>query len=199
MGRGVHRDAQPPLALACKRQVETGRLVFHKVMYRTLLIDKTSVIPTHVAKDFTDLMNARYIDNKFSMSKIKYNDAGAINWSRSGVFVLAPPRPANHEGQWTYTKLIFNGGVVEKPLELGGLSITDRWSISENWSIKRATLVSPSKTLQFKKSLHDIFAGGAVFDQIWKSHNLQALCVEDTQDVAENPPPRRRGRGGGRG
>lgn len=45
-----------------------------------------------------------------------------------------------------------------------------------------------SKTFQFKKPLRDIFAGDAVFDQIWKSHNLQALCVEDTQDVAENPP-----------
>lgn len=101
-------------------------------MYSVLLVDKTSVIPTHNVKDFTDLVEIRYNENKFSMSKLKSSDADVINWSTSGVFVLAPPKPANHEGDWKLTKLVFNGGTTEKLVELDGLSITDKWNIVDN-------------------------------------------------------------------
>lgn len=55
LGGGVHRGPLP----------KTDRLVYHKVMYRALLVDKTSAIPTHIVRDFSDLMQTRY-DRKSS-------------------------------------------------------------------------------------------------------------------------------------
>lgn len=168
--------------LALKPFLKHDSLFRHKILYRMTLTDQSSYIPSHDKGRFDVLMKERITATGADWKSVATTllaDSESVDWRRAGVYRLMPEKPLAHEGVWTYTRIVFHGGVV---VDVGSsnLKLTDRWALKQNWSIKRATLCSPADDpIPFSKSCWELFKGKPDFVSFFNTHTLQALYEKE--------------------
>ena len=156
-----------------------------KIFCRVTLTDRTSLIPSHDVAKCEKIMDDLFTAANVNPDLLFWSNDDVIDWNGFGVYKLEPSRPMDIESEWVYTTLVFNGG-IQVSLEGSALKVTDKWTITDNWSIKRATLTPPADdALASDKLCHQLFRKNVEFEKIFKKSTLK--CFVDPATVEATP------------
>lgn len=166
-------------AMTRKGLIKVDKLIFHKLLYRICLCDKSSCIPHHNKAKFKEYMESRMDQCGSKLTDVIWNADFEVQWSRCGVYKLLPEIPEGHKGQHAYTSISFNGKLEVKFQQ--GISVSAEWCIDYNWPMKGAILQSPKQQgskMSIRIPCKDMFESKPVFQTLISGAKLSQSPVD---------------------
>lgn len=155
----------------------------HKVFYRSCIVDRSSFIFDHNIANFEAEMDKRYEKVGRALATVVIS-RNVIDFAAWGSFTLEPKAPAGNLAH-VYTSIVFNN-IISVSLENCSAKITTAWTISENWSIKTATLRAPANDpLRSTVLCRTIFEKDATFKQWFSTYKFKS--GDDAGEDADAP------------